>query len=78
MELNLEKTNYLRELVGLPAETTTEVSVQSDKRRIKANQIRRAVKRHSQVGTTASKRNSGRPSSTRQGTGNTQKRRTGK
>lgn len=78
VELNLEKTNYLRELVGLPAETTTKVSVESDKRRIKANQIRRAVKRHSQVGTTASKRNSGRPSSTRQGTGNTQKRRTGK
>ncbi len=48
-ELGLEQTNYLRQLVGLGDEIVTKVVVERDQRRIKANQIRRAVKRHSQV-----------------------------
>nr|WP_024968200.1 23S rRNA pseudouridine(2605) synthase RluB [Pantoea sp. IMH] len=48
-ELDLPPTNYLRELVGLPPETESKVAVEKDRRRTKANQIRRAVKRHSQV-----------------------------
>lgn len=63
-ELPLEETNYLRELVSLPVETVSKVPVERDRRRMKANQIRRAVKRHSQVtptrrGGQSSKRNSG-------------------
>lgn len=67
-ELGLEQTNYLRELVGLPAETESKVAVERDQRRIKANQIRRAVKRHTQVAS--------RPASKRQSSGPTAKRRT--
>jgi len=48
-ELDLTQTNYLRELVELTPETTSKVAVEKDRRRMKANQIRRAVKRHSQV-----------------------------
>ncbi|ELY3834991.1 23S rRNA pseudouridine(2605) synthase RluB [Cronobacter turicensis] len=48
-ELDLAQTNYLRELVGLPPETASKVAVEKDRRRMKANQIRRAVKRHSQT-----------------------------
>ncbi|PHM47282.1 23S rRNA pseudouridine(2605) synthase RluB [Xenorhabdus miraniensis] len=48
-ELGLEQTNYLRQLVGLGEEVVTKVAVERDQRRIKANQIRRAVKRHAQV-----------------------------
>ncbi|NUW58250.1 23S rRNA pseudouridine(2605) synthase RluB [Cronobacter muytjensii] len=48
-ELDLAQTNYLRELVGLPPETSSKVAVEKDRRRMKANQIRRAVKRHSQT-----------------------------
>lgn len=48
-ELELGPTNYLRELVGLPPETTSKVALEKDRRRTKANQIRRAVKRHTQV-----------------------------
>ena len=48
-ELDLAQTNYLRELVELPPETSSKVAVEKDRRRMKANQIRRAVKRHSQV-----------------------------
>jgi len=33
----------------LTPETTSKVAVEKDRRRMKANQIRRAVKRHSQV-----------------------------
>ncbi|MGP3591762.1 23S rRNA pseudouridine(2605) synthase RluB [Vagococcus sp. WN89Y] len=47
-ELDLSQTNYLRELVGLKPETQSKVAVEKDRRRLKANQIRRAVKRHSQ------------------------------
>ncbi|PHM45446.1 ribosomal large subunit pseudouridine synthase B [Xenorhabdus mauleonii] len=48
-ELGLEQTNYLRQLVGLGDEMVTKVAVERDQRRIKANQIRRAVKRHAKV-----------------------------
>ncbi|VTN08372.1 Ribosomal large subunit pseudouridine synthase B [Raoultella terrigena] len=59
-ELDLAQTNYLRELVELPAETTSKVAVEKDRRRVKANQIRRAVKRHSQVGSSNNRRSAGR------------------
>ena len=45
-ELDLTQTNYLRELVG-GARNHFKVAVEKDRRRMKANQIRRAVKRHS-------------------------------
>jgi 23S rRNA pseudouridine2605 synthase len=63
-ELDLAQTNYLRKLVELPAETESKVAVEKDRRRMKANQIRRAVKRH---GTTSAspKSNPNRRSSTR-------------
>ncbi|EBN7465942.1 23S rRNA pseudouridylate synthase, partial [Salmonella enterica subsp. enterica] len=38
-----------RGLVELPPETSSKVAVEKDRRRMKANQIRRAVKRHSQI-----------------------------
>ncbi|HAD93667.1 MAG TPA: hypothetical protein DCG55_10830, partial [Salmonella bongori] len=58
-ELDLAQTNYLRDLVALPPETSSKVAVEKDRRRMKANQIRRAVKRHSQMagGRRASGRN---------------------
>lgn len=46
MELGLNDINYLRNLVGLKAETVSKVPVERDRRRLKANQIRRAVKKH--------------------------------
>ncbi|HCR8364327.1 TPA: 23S rRNA pseudouridylate synthase, partial [Shigella flexneri] len=46
------------ELVELPPETSSKVAVEKDRRRMKANQIRRAVKRHSQV--SGSRRSGGR------------------
>ncbi|MFT8210065.1 MAG: 23S rRNA pseudouridine(2605) synthase RluB [Symbiopectobacterium sp.] len=49
-EMPLEQLNYLRELVQLPAETTSKLPVERERRRVKANQIRRAVKRHGQAG----------------------------
>ncbi|MBE8594986.1 23S rRNA pseudouridine(2605) synthase RluB [Xenorhabdus sp. BG5] len=48
-ELGLEQTNYLRQLVDLDEENVTKVAVGRDQRRLKANQIRRAVRRHTQV-----------------------------
>ncbi|MBD2815577.1 23S rRNA pseudouridine(2605) synthase RluB [Xenorhabdus sp. Flor] len=66
-ELGLEQTNYLRELVGLNEETVSKVAVEREQRRIKANQIRRAVRRHTQV---TSRPAGKRPaSSSRQNTG---------
>ncbi|MFU9136128.1 23S rRNA pseudouridine(2605) synthase RluB [Erwinia tasmaniensis] len=64
-ELDLAPINYLRELVGLPPEINSKVAVEKDRRRTKANQIRRAVKRHTQV--SGSRRPAGKPakSSTR-------------
>ena len=52
-ELDLPPVNYLRELVGLPPESVSKVPVEKDRRRTKANQIRRAVKRHTQLGAAA-------------------------
>ncbi|CUU24190.1 23S rRNA pseudouridine(2605) synthase RluB [Duffyella gerundensis] len=57
-ELELPPINYLRELVDLPAETVTKVAVEKDRRRTKANQIRRAVKRHSNVSSGSRRTNS--------------------
>jgi len=48
-ELDLAPTNYLRALVELDVETNSKVAVEKDRRPMKANQIRRAVKRHSQI-----------------------------
>jgi 23S rRNA pseudouridine2605 synthase len=56
-ELDLPAVNYLRNLVGMDDETVTKLVVEKDRRRTKANQIRRAVKRHSKVGS-APRRNS--------------------
>lgn len=44
-EMGLEQVNYLRELVGLPAETETKVDV-TNRRRTNIRQIRKAVKQH--------------------------------
>ena len=57
-ELDLAQTNYLRELVELAPETSSKVAVEKDRRRMKANQIRRAVKRHSQMGNNNNNRRS--------------------
>ncbi|MEA1064911.1 23S rRNA pseudouridine(2605) synthase RluB [Apirhabdus apintestini] len=53
-ELDLAQTNYLRGMVELAPETTSKVAVEKDRRRTKANQIRRAVKRHARVSTSKS------------------------
>lgn len=45
-EMGLEQVNYLRELVGLPAETETKVDVTKNRRRTNIRQIRKAVKQH--------------------------------
>ncbi|MBX9444884.1 23S rRNA pseudouridine(2605) synthase RluB [Dickeya chrysanthemi] len=46
MEMKLTDVNYLRELVQLTPETVSKLPVERERRRVKANQIRRAVKRH--------------------------------
>ena len=48
-EMDLENVNYLRELVGLPAETETKLDVTQPRRRPKSGQIRKAVKRYSEL-----------------------------
>ena len=48
-ELDLPDINYLRTLVEMNEETVSKMPVERDRRRVKANQIRRAVKRHTQV-----------------------------
>ncbi|WP_373817803.1 23S rRNA pseudouridine(2605) synthase RluB [Glaesserella sp.] len=45
-EMGLEQVNYLRELVGLAAETETKVDVTKHRRRTSTRQIRKAVKQH--------------------------------
>src|SRR5690606_23912354 len=67
IDLDLAQTNYLRELVELTPETASKVAVEKDRRRMKANQIRRAVKRHSEINNTTSRRSSSRQGSTRPG-----------
>ncbi len=49
MEMDLAAVNYLRLLVGMDDKTVTKFAVEKDRRRTKANQIRRGVKRHTQV-----------------------------
>nr|WP_077587210.1 23S rRNA pseudouridine(2605) synthase RluB [Rodentibacter heylii] len=49
-EMDLEKVNYLRELVGLPPETESKLDVTRPRRRPKSGQIRKAVKRYSELG----------------------------
>lgn len=46
-EMELAQVNYLRELVGLAAETETKVDVSKNRRRTSSRQIRKAVKQHS-------------------------------
>ncbi|AHF74227.1 Ribosomal large subunit pseudouridine synthase B [Candidatus Sodalis pierantonius str. SOPE] len=63
-ELPLDNINYLREKVQLPLASVTKLPVERDRRRLKATQIRRAVKRSSQRvpsrrGGQSSKRNNG-------------------
>ncbi len=66
MEMDLTSVNYLRQLVEMPDETVTKLAVEKDRRRTKANQIRRAVKKHSQVGGKSSAKSSAkRPASVR-------------
>ncbi|SEP72363.1 ribosomal large subunit pseudouridine synthase B [Basfia succiniciproducens] len=48
-EMDLAKVNYLRELVGLPPETETKLDVTNPRRRAKTGQIRKAVKRYSEM-----------------------------
>ncbi|HHX0571561.1 TPA: 23S rRNA pseudouridine(2605) synthase RluB [Yersinia enterocolitica] len=71
-ELDLKATNYLRELVELDSETVSKLPVEKDRRRVKANQIRRAVKRHTEVAgrQVAGRQGSARKGSTRQNVGN--------
>ncbi|GLX62791.1 MULTISPECIES: 23S rRNA pseudouridine(2605) synthase RluB [Proteus] len=70
VELGLDQINYLRQLVELNDETVTKVAVEKDQRRIKANQIRRAVKRHTKVSARTSTSPAKRASSRRQSAGN--------
>ncbi|WP_418066563.1 23S rRNA pseudouridine(2605) synthase RluB [Rodentibacter caecimuris] len=49
-EMDLEKVNYLRELVGLAPETESKLDVTRPRRRPKSGQIRKAVKRYSELG----------------------------
>ncbi|WP_418066640.1 23S rRNA pseudouridine(2605) synthase RluB [Rodentibacter caecimuris] len=49
-EMDLEKVNYLRELVGLPPETESKLDVTKSRRRPKSGQIRKAVKRYTELG----------------------------
>lgn len=73
VELGLNQINYLRQLVELNDETVTKVAVEKDQRRIKANQIRRAVKRHTKISARTSTSPAKRASSRRQSTGSKSK-----
>lgn len=73
VELGLNQINYLRQLVELNDETVTKVAVEKDQRRIKANQIRRAVKRHTKISARTSTSPAKRASSRRQSAGSKNK-----
>ncbi|MDC9783901.1 23S rRNA pseudouridine(2605) synthase RluB [Proteus mirabilis] len=73
VELGLNQINYLRQLVKLNDETVTKVAVEKDQRRIKANQIRRAVKRHTKISARTSTSPAKRASSRRQSAGSKSK-----
>ncbi len=70
-ELPLNDINYLRELVELDAETVSKLPVERERRRMKANQIRRAVKRHGQGGSAAAAAPNRRSGSANKGTSST-------
>ncbi|QUJ66369.1 23S rRNA pseudouridine(2605) synthase RluB [Photobacterium sp. GJ3] len=46
MELELQEVNYLREVVELPAESRTHLTVEGQKRKKGVRKIRRAIRRH--------------------------------
>ncbi|WP_416354367.1 23S rRNA pseudouridine(2605) synthase RluB [Pasteurella multocida] len=48
-EMDLTNVNYLRELVGLPAEVETKLDVTKPRRRAKTGQIRKAVKCYAEL-----------------------------
>lgn len=48
-EMDLEQVNYLRQLVHLPLETQSKLDVTKPKRRPKTGQIRKAVRRYSEI-----------------------------
>ena len=48
-EMDLEQVNYLRQLVNLPLETQSKLDVTKQKRRPKTGQIRKAVRRYSEI-----------------------------
>ena len=48
-EMDLENVNYLRELVGLPPETESKLDVTKKTQRAKTGQIRKAVKRYTEL-----------------------------
>ncbi|MGC7559554.1 23S rRNA pseudouridine(2605) synthase RluB [Pasteurella sp. PK-2025] len=48
-EMDLTQVNYLRDLVGLPPEVETKLDVTKPRRRAKTNQIRKAVKRYTEL-----------------------------
>lgn len=48
-EMDLANVNYLRELVGLPPETESKLDVTKTRRRAKTGQIRKAVKRYTEL-----------------------------
>ncbi|HHJ1109297.1 TPA: 23S rRNA pseudouridine(2605) synthase RluB [Proteus mirabilis] len=73
VELGLNQINYLRQLVELNDETVTKVAVEKDQRRIKANQIRRAVKRHTKISARTSTSPAKSASSRRQSAGSKSK-----
>ncbi|HEK0314524.1 TPA: 23S rRNA pseudouridine(2605) synthase RluB [Proteus mirabilis] len=73
VELGLNQINYLRQLVELNDETVTKVAIEKDQRRIKANQIRRAVKRHTKISARTSTSPAKRASSRRQSAGSKSK-----
>ncbi len=73
VELGLNQINYLRQLVELNDETVTKVAVEKDQCRIKANQIRRAVKRHTKISARTSTSPAKRASSRRQSAGSKSK-----
>ncbi|MGY6488429.1 23S rRNA pseudouridine(2605) synthase RluB [Proteus mirabilis] len=73
VELGLNQINYLRQLVELNDEKVTKVAVEKDQRRIKANQIRRAVKRHTKISARTSTSPAKRASSRRQSAGSKSK-----
>lgn len=70
-ELPLNDINYLHELVELDAETVSKLPVERERRRMKANQIRRAVKRHGQGGSAAAAAPNRRSGSANKGTSST-------